>query len=141
MKFAGWNDDDVYGPDDDSYSRTYHQKLYLRKMREWCRPGRAIRVHFPNPKHNSYWLHGVICTLVRPERWHDDDVWVAAPSGDYERFKILHTLEFRPVDPLTALACAAREDDRGECEKPTESGEGGKRQEHASPPVDLKVDP
>ena len=108
MKFDGWNDDDVYGPDEDLNSRARRQKLYLQKMRAWCRPGRAVRIHFPNPKHSTHRWHRRICRLVEPEYQHKDDVWVVEfLDGHDERLHIMHTLEFRPLDPLTALACMA----------------------------------
>ena len=108
MKYDGWDDDDVFGPDDDSHSRALHQRRYLIKMRAWCKPGRVIRIHFPNSKHSSHHLHGMICLLVRREGQHTEDVWIAEPARDYdpvyEQPRILHATEFRPVDPLTALA-------------------------------------
>jgi hypothetical protein len=115
MKFGGWNDDDVYGPEEDLASRARHQQEFLKKMAAWCRPGRIMRLHFPNPKHDSHVIHGRLVELVEEDvrgkvapsfNRPTGNVWHTRYIDDGEAH-VYHVLEMRPIDPLTALACTA----------------------------------
>ena len=103
---------DIYGSDEDTYIRAKNQKRFIAAIRRHVERGaRIFRAHFPNPRHSSHDHHDHLVELcavnfydVKKDRTSWVIKWLSGPSAD--KFGLMHSLEFRAVHPLRALAVA-----------------------------------